>query len=441
MVGEITYAKYCVYMRAFRLFFSMSTTANIINFTEVDMKIFKRPSLKSIVAVLLAIVIATGSFAALGGKAEAATKTYTVTWDGNGGKNANGQTTWKLQYAENTVLRPATSLFTRTGYTLNGFKANGKTYSLGSGIPVTKDMTVSAVWKANQYNINCYNAKYAYPQAKPMKQFNAAYNSYLLNNSNLPQPQRGYYRWWYNASNNTQITSSTRVTGPMSIYPVDKPRSISATFILDVEKDTRKVSTVTTGKSLKSAMPNPTKAGYAFVGWSLKKPVDGEIPQVYAPDNIFIVDKNSYTFYPVFVQRGGESQGNRTIDLKVTKSDLKNMQKLLQTRIDLTYKDYKKDKARYDGASFWSGLLGGVGAITAVACPLAGAVITCSSICVSAAGGSDNSAQYETQTAFLKQELTKVNGAIGNLSSDTAEYTLRVTAVYVSDSAYYNKIY
>ncbi len=404
------------------------------------MKIFKRPSLKSIVAILLAIVIATGSFAALGGKAEAATKTYTVTWDANGGKNASGQTTWKFSYAEGTVLKPSASLATRTGYTLNGFKANGKTYSIGAGITVTKDMTVTAVWKANQYTINCYNAKYAYPKNKPMKQFTASYNSILLDNSNLPKPERGYYRWWYDASTNQQITSGTRVTGPMSIYPVDKPRSTTATFIVD-DNGTRKVGIVKTGQSLKSSMPNPTKAGYAFVGWSKTKPVDGQDPEVYAPDNIFIVDSGSYTFYPVFVQKGGDSQGNRTVKLKVTKSDLKNMQTLLQKRINLTYKDYKKDKSKYDKASFWSGLIGGLGACASVACPVAGAVITCCSICISASGGSDNSAQYETQTAFLKQELTKVNGAIGNLSSDTSEYTLKVTAVYVNDSTYYNKVY
>ena len=73
------------------------------------------------------------------------TANYTVTFDTNGGSKVNSQT---VPYGE-TAEAPASPA--KTGYTFAGWYLEGEKFNFST--PVTKDMTLTAKWTANQYTI------------------------------------------------------------------------------------------------------------------------------------------------------------------------------------------------------------------------------------------------------------------------------------------------
>ena len=73
------------------------------------------------------------------------TANYTVTFDTNGGSKVNSQT---VPYGE-TAKTPA--IPAKTGYTFAGWYLEGEKFNFST--PVTKDMTLTAKWTANQYTI------------------------------------------------------------------------------------------------------------------------------------------------------------------------------------------------------------------------------------------------------------------------------------------------
>ena len=73
------------------------------------------------------------------------TANYAVTFDTNGGSKVNSQT---VPYGE-TAKTPA--IPAKTGYTFAGWYLEGEKFNFNT--PVTKDMTLTARWTANQYTI------------------------------------------------------------------------------------------------------------------------------------------------------------------------------------------------------------------------------------------------------------------------------------------------
>ena len=73
------------------------------------------------------------------------TANYTVTFDTNGGSKVDSQT---VPYGE-TAKTPA--IPAKTGYTFAGWYLEGEKFNFST--PVTKDMTLTAKWTANQYTI------------------------------------------------------------------------------------------------------------------------------------------------------------------------------------------------------------------------------------------------------------------------------------------------
>lgn len=80
-------------------------------------------------------------------------KTYTVTYDANGGTNAPAKQT--KYYTKDLTLRGAGTKPTRIGYTLTGWfdKANGIEYALKGTYTVNKSVTLYAIWKPIHYTI------------------------------------------------------------------------------------------------------------------------------------------------------------------------------------------------------------------------------------------------------------------------------------------------
>lgn len=71
-------------------------------------------------------------------------KTYTVSYDANGGSGAPSAQTQKYD----TALTLSTEVPTRDGYTFEGWSASGKTYAAGSTFELNADTKLTAVWKA-----------------------------------------------------------------------------------------------------------------------------------------------------------------------------------------------------------------------------------------------------------------------------------------------------
>ena len=112
---------------------------------------------KSITALVLVLAMATGMMVGYKKKAVAAT-TITVLWDGNGGKTSYGASSYYLYYnGPSMTLKPSSTNFIRSGYTATGFTVNGKTYSFGQSVTVTKNTSVVYNWKKNKCTVKIWD--------------------------------------------------------------------------------------------------------------------------------------------------------------------------------------------------------------------------------------------------------------------------------------------
>lgn len=166
------------------------------------------------------------------------------------------------------------------------------------------------------YKITCKSSKNGSTTAT----FTAVENKTILGvyASKLPKPKEGYYRHWYDCSTGKQILTNTTATYNMAIYPVDKPCSMTATFISNENfdgKGQKWVSTVKTGVRFDSIVTTPTRSGRILLGWSEDK--YGETG-VYKPEHVARVlekdnGKTSKQFYGIWLNTTG-SYWERTDD-------------------------------------------------------------------------------------------------------------------------------
>ena len=137
---------------------------------------------------------------------------YTVSFDSNGGSSKNNQ----IVVAGNKANKPANP--TKNGYTFVEWQLDGKTYDFNT--PVTKDITLKAVWKKNE-------------EPKPEE----------------PTPVEEKYTVSFDSNGGSGVASQTIVKGNKVTKPAD-----------------------------------PTRSGYTFEGWTLNgssydfnTPVNGDI--------------------------------------------------------------------------------------------------------------------------------------------------------------------
>ena len=78
-------------------------------------------------------------------RAKWAIKSYTVSFNSNGGTSVSNQT---VQYGS-TATQPSNP--TRTGYTFQGWTLNGNAFSFGT--PITQNITLVASWRINTYTV------------------------------------------------------------------------------------------------------------------------------------------------------------------------------------------------------------------------------------------------------------------------------------------------
>ena len=188
--------------------------------------------------------------------------TYTISYNANGGSGAPASQT--KTHGVNLTL--STTKPTRTGYTFLGWStsstATSATYTAGGTFTQNANTTLYAVWKINTYTIT-YNANGG--SVSPTTQTKNHGSTY----GSMPTPTRANYRflgWFTAASGGTQITSSSTVTGNITLYAHWKINTYTITYNANGGSVSPTTQTKTHGSTYGS-MPTPTRATYNFDGW------------------------------------------------------------------------------------------------------------------------------------------------------------------------------
>ena len=196
-------------------------------------------------------------------------RSYTATFNGNGGGTPSPSTITKTYGSELGTL-PTCS---RTGYTFLGwYTASSGGTKISSTTKITGTVTYYAQWSINSYtltyNVNGGNA--VSPASKSV-QYGSAYGT-------LPTPTRAstaqysytFAGWYTAATGGTQVTANTTMgAGNTTIYAhwTATPRSYTATFNGN-GGGTPNPSTITkTYGSELGTLPTCSRTGYTFLGW------------------------------------------------------------------------------------------------------------------------------------------------------------------------------
>ena len=197
----------------------------------------------------------------------ATTRSYTATFNGNGGTSSPSTIT--KTYGSELGTLPTCS---RTGYTFLGwYTASSGGTKISSTTKITGTVTYYAQWSINSYtltyNVNGGNA--VSPASKSV-QYGSAYGT-------LPTPTRAstaqysytFAGWYTAATGGTQVTANTTMgAGNTTIYAhwTATTRSYTATFNGNGGTSSPSTITKTYGSEL-GTLPTCSRTGYTFLGW------------------------------------------------------------------------------------------------------------------------------------------------------------------------------
>ena len=196
-------------------------------------------------------------------------RSYTATFNGNGGGTPSPSTITKTYGSELGTL-PTCS---RTGYTFLGwYTASSGGTKISSTTKITGTVTYYAQWSINNYTLTYdVNGGNAVSPASKSVQYGSAYGT-------LPTPTRAstaqysytFAGWYTAATGGTQVTANTTMgAGNTTIYAhwTATTRSYTATFNGN-GGGTPSPSTITkTYGSELGTLPTCSRTGYTFLGW------------------------------------------------------------------------------------------------------------------------------------------------------------------------------
>ena len=196
-------------------------------------------------------------------------RSYTATFNGNGGGTPSPSTITKTYGSELGTL-PTCS---RTGYTFLGwYTASSGGTKISSATKITGTVTYYAQWSINSYTLTYnVNGGNAVSPASKIVQYGSAYGT-------LPTPTKSsnaeytytFAGWYTAASGGTQVTANTTMSASdTTIYAhwTATPRSYTVTFNGN-GGGTPSPSTITkTYGSELGTLPTCSRTGYTFLGW------------------------------------------------------------------------------------------------------------------------------------------------------------------------------
>ena len=386
---------------------------------------------RSITALILVIAMAVGMTASYQRKAYAASP-ITVKWDGNGGKNKQGQSYHYSYYNQSSVwIKPSSTIYTRSNYTLSGFSVNGKFYNVGASFQITSDTTIKCIWEANKSRIKLKRyitgqiTTAVFPTGTKVKY------------DQLKVGAIGYHPQFYTSSSYTTLVSFPyKLNSDTTMYYKLCPNTCDITFSYD--GNTKKVTRMT-GEKLGG--PELSHSNEVFLGWSTDPEGSSGI---YRRDHICSFSENGskLTLYAIWLSKNKESQD---IVLRLNQSDLLNVAAAIESRTKHLYRDYSNSKSDTE----WTNSLknkasGGIaiaGAILSVPFPVSGCVITCFGLLLSTYMKPNNTklseAEFVVETYKLDSSHTAMLGAANSLGGDYEEIKATVTATYINNTNYY----
>ena len=194
-------------------------------------------------------------------------RSYTATFNGNGGGTPSPSTITKTYGSELGTL-PTCS---RTGYTFLGwYTASSGGTKISSTTKITGTVTYYAQWSINSYTVTWNPNGGTVDPTSTTKTYGSTLGT-------LPTPTRAadaqytytFKGWFTAATGGTQISASTTVTKNVTYYAqwTATPRSYTATFNGN-GGGTPSPSTITkTYGSELGTLPTCSRTGYTFLGW------------------------------------------------------------------------------------------------------------------------------------------------------------------------------
>jgi uncharacterized repeat protein (TIGR02543 family) len=183
-------------------------------------------------------------------------KSFTVTFDSNGGDTDPGDQT--VLYNDLATLPGASP--TRTGYTFDGWYAAGSAYDFTA--PVTGNLALVAHWTANRYPVTFDTAG-----GSAVDPQSVAYNT-TATRPDAPTKQGWRFDGWFTSAEGATAYdfTGTPITAATTIYAHWTRISNPVTFDTNGGSANPATQTVVWAGTA-SAPADPTRAGWTFLGW------------------------------------------------------------------------------------------------------------------------------------------------------------------------------
>lgn len=217
--------------------------------------------------------------------------TYTLSWDANGGSiTSSGHTNGTVKYGAQ-IVKPGNDP-TRTGYTFEGWQ------NIYQTMPA-KDVTVKAVWKANDYTIT-FNSNGGTECEPIIVKYDGVFGS-------LPTPTRtGYvFDGWY--LGNTRIEETANVTISEDKVVTAKWNAKTYTVFFDSNGGTICNEIAATFGKPYGTLPTSTREGFNFAGWYDGNTRVYDTTEYSTDGNVTLVAKWSVNEYKIVYFVDGEN--------------------------------------------------------------------------------------------------------------------------------------
>ena len=188
-------------------------------------------------------------------------KTYTVTYDGNGGQQVPGKQT--KNYAQTLTLTTATPY--KEGYNFGGWKgSDGKTYAKGASYTSNANIKMTAIWNPITYSIT-YNLNGG---SGSISNQTKGYNTGITLSKTVPTKDGYNFGGWKGSNGSTyQAGASYAGNANLTLTAIWNIKTYTVTYAGNGGQQVPGNQTKTHGTNLTLTTATPYREGYNFGGW------------------------------------------------------------------------------------------------------------------------------------------------------------------------------
>ena len=191
---------------------------------------------------------------------------YTVNYDANGGTNAPAKQT-KVHGTDLILSATAPS---KAGHSFLGWSTSNDStveYQVGATYSANENVTLYAVWKANEYTVN-YDANGG--TNAPAKQ-TKVHGTDLILSATAPSKAGHSFLGWSTSNDSTveyQVGATYSANENVTLYAVWKANEYTVNYDANGGTNAPAKQTKVHGTDLILSATAPSKAGHSFLGWS-----------------------------------------------------------------------------------------------------------------------------------------------------------------------------